>query len=166
FSTGALQQIINDVCSETAPSFSVDFTDPEAVALGKLQVMGGACGELGQAPMVSAVGLESSVANVGSRIPGIARTDYERHFNLTVDAEGKPNAMDFANGTGKSGDLFINLLNFTNTRDKIRQNSVDLLNLLQRSEEHTSELQSRENLVCRLLLEKKKPRVTYMRVSQ
>src|SRR5690606_41477324 len=28
---------------------------------------------------------------------------------------------------------------------------------LERSEEHTSELQSRENLVCRLLLEKKKP---------
>src|SRR5690606_41337064 len=30
-----------------------------------------------------------------------------------------------------------------------------LLILLERSEEHTSELQSRENLVCRLLLEKK-----------
>src|SRR5690606_41735199 len=29
-----------------------------------------------------------------------------------------------------------------------------------RSEEHTSELQSRENLVCRLLLEKKKNEVT------
>src|SRR5690606_40614924 len=29
-----------------------------------------------------------------------------------------------------------------------------------RSEEHTSELQSRENLVCRLLLEKKKKRQT------
>src|SRR3712207_7690770 len=29
--------------------------------------------------------------------------------------------------------------------------------LLQRSEEHTSELQSRQYLVCRLLLEKKKP---------
>src|SRR2546430_5594048 len=28
---------------------------------------------------------------------------------------------------------------------------------LQRSEEHTSELQSQSNLVCRLLLEKKKP---------
>src|SRR5690606_41623934 len=28
-----------------------------------------------------------------------------------------------------------------------------------RSEEHTSELQSREKLVCRLLLEKKKPRI-------
>src|SRR5690606_40398458 len=31
-----------------------------------------------------------------------------------------------------------------------------ILRLLFRSEEHTSELQSRENLVCRLLLEKKK----------
>src|SRR5256714_2242329 len=30
-----------------------------------------------------------------------------------------------------------------------------------RSEEHTSELQSLAYLVCRLLLEKKKPRVTY-----
>src|SRR5690606_39700525 len=30
------------------------------------------------------------------------------------------------------------------------------LRILRRSEEHTSELQSRENLVCRLLLEKKK----------
>src|SRR5690606_41024697 len=29
-----------------------------------------------------------------------------------------------------------------------------------RSEEHTSELQSRENLVCRLLLEKKKENIT------
>src|SRR5690606_41416413 len=31
---------------------------------------------------------------------------------------------------------------------------------LERSEEHTSELQSRENLVCRLLLEKKKKTAT------
>src|SRR5690606_26447506 len=34
-----------------------------------------------------------------------------------------------------------------------------LLEAEERSEEHTSELQSRENLVCRLLLEKKKTRV-------
>src|SRR5690606_6949939 len=32
-----------------------------------------------------------------------------------------------------------------------------------RSEEHTSELQSRENLVCRLLLEKKKKKITKYR---
>src|SRR5436309_8740220 len=32
-----------------------------------------------------------------------------------------------------------------------------------RSEEHTSELQSRENLVCRLLLEKKKKTTKYLK---
>src|SRR5690606_40885987 len=35
--------------------------------------------------------------------------------------------------------------------------------IAQRSEEHTSELQSRENLVCRLLLEKKKTTTTATR---
>src|SRR5436309_9821766 len=40
------------------------------------------------------------------------------------------------------------------------QTLLDLLTRrLDRSEEHTSELQSRENLVCRLLLEKKKKKV-------
>src|SRR5690606_40377707 len=33
-----------------------------------------------------------------------------------------------------------------------------------RSEEHTSELQSRENLVCRLLLEKKKHKISKMEI--
>src|SRR5690606_1039055 len=33
--------------------------------------------------------------------------------------------------------------------------TLDGLHIINRSEEHTSELQSRENLVCRLLLEKK-----------
>src|SRR2546430_10207264 len=36
---------------------------------------------------------------------------------------------------------------------------------LQRSEEHTSELQSQSNLVCRLLLEKKKNTLEYSPVS-
>src|SRR5207302_597871 len=34
--------------------------------------------------------------------------------------------------------------------------TLDMVKAWERSEEHTSELQSRENLVCRLLLEKKK----------
>src|SRR2546427_5957368 len=34
---------------------------------------------------------------------------------------------------------------------------------LKRSEEHTSELQSQSNLVCRLLLEKKKKNITELR---
>src|SRR5436309_11295304 len=38
----------------------------------------------------------------------------------------------------------------------LTNNGFDVVNLGKRSEEHTSELQSRENLVCRLLLEKKK----------
>src|SRR5258708_22140546 len=35
-----------------------------------------------------------------------------------------------------------------------------------RSEEHTSELQSPDHLVCRLLLEKKKKNITYQRAIQ
>src|SRR2546430_6635293 len=35
----------------------------------------------------------------------------------------------------------------------------------QRSEEHTSELQSQSNLVCRLLLEKKKKKSTHLAVN-
>src|SRR5690606_42096236 len=41
-------------------------------------------------------------------------------------------------------------------RDEIAAGLAPLLQQRVRSEEHTSELQSRENLVCRLLLEKKK----------
>src|SRR2546430_13580127 len=38
---------------------------------------------------------------------------------------------------------------------------LPLCHVLQRSEEHTSELQSQSNLVCRLLLEKKKTYRSY-----
>src|SRR5436309_12429536 len=41
-------------------------------------------------------------------------------------------------------------------RQIVEQNAANFDDLSQRSEEHTSELQSRENIVCRLLLEKKK----------
>src|SRR3989442_11016479 len=44
----------------------------------------------------------------------------------------------------------------------LREGIVELADLvlrLRRSEEHTSELQSRPHLVCRLLLEKKKPKI-------
>src|SRR5690606_41690892 len=40
-------------------------------------------------------------------------------------------------------------------RRRVRHPSRALARRRERSEEHTSELQSRENLVCRLLLEKK-----------
>src|SRR5688572_32322256 len=38
--------------------------------------------------------------------------------------------------------------------------------IIRRSEEHTSELQSQSNLVCRLLLEKKKQSIVYQRQMQ
>src|SRR5207302_9919144 len=55
---------------------------------------------------------------------------------------------------------FLPLGSSSNTYDQslvsaFRQGEI-LSGLGSRSEEHTSELQSRENLVCRLLLEKKK----------
>src|SRR3712207_7830680 len=45
-----------------------------------------------------------------------------------------------------------------------RVNTLDR-RVMQRSEEHTSELQSRQYLVCRLLLEKKTHRVLILRVG-
>src|SRR5690606_41414100 len=45
---------------------------------------------------------------------------------------------------------------FRRARRQGAQGTAPLAACVPRSEEHTSELQSRENLVCRLLLEKKK----------
>src|SRR5207302_11427936 len=49
-----------------------------------------------------------------------------------------------------------NLLLFDEPTASLDQLAEERVYELLRSEEHTSELQSRENLVCRLLLEKKK----------
>src|SRR5688572_31790911 len=51
--------------------------------------------------------------------------------------------------------MFVDLLSrFTSVQARILRHAVEKAG--QRSEEHTSELQSQSNLVCRLLLEKKK----------
>src|SRR6266699_4987555 len=61
--------------------------------------------------------------------------------------------------------LFADLVGFTSRAEKLDPEDVRamlspyyarLRHELERSEEHTSELQSRPHLVCRLLLEKKK----------
>ncbi|KRW82350.1 hypothetical protein [Marinobacter sp. P4B1] len=70
---------------------------------------------------------ENTVANAGSTVPGIAITEHERHFGFTANAANQPTEMTAT--SGDSGSLFINLTNFTNTRDKIRQGVVDLLNV-------------------------------------
>src|SRR5688572_31372595 len=49
-------------------------------------------------------------------------------------------------------------------RDDVVCTNCRRLNVLTRSEEHTSELQSQSNLVCRLLLEKKKKRTIVIKL--
>src|SRR2546429_6439565 len=57
-------------------------------------------------------------------------------------------------------DAIAPLISFSLIRAQVEQRSFEIHSLVQlsmrRSEEHTSELQSRLHLVCRLLLEKKK----------
>src|SRR5690606_40242918 len=64
----------------------------------------------------------------------------------------------YCRGSGSSGRAPSTYL-WRRRRSALRRQPYDDLRpeLPERSEEHTSELQSRENLVCRLLLEKKKP---------
>src|SRR5690606_41944005 len=58
---------------------------------------------------------------------------------------GSARAPEFATDSGRRAALH-----------NLAKRGIDGLVVIGRSEEHTSELQSRENLVCRLLLEKKK----------
>src|SRR3989475_1712380 len=75
------------------------------------------------------------------------------HSDADAVAHALTDALLGAAGLGDIGRLFPN----SDPRWK-NADSLQLLNqaFLKRSEEHTSELQSQSNLVCRLLLEKKK----------
>src|SRR5690606_40141035 len=83
--------------------------------------------------------------------------DYVKSYNEEMAAKGKSRATDGVevelNGEKhvlKDGAVVIAAItSCTNT-----SNPAVLMAAGLRSEEHTSELQSRENLVCRLLLEK------------
>src|SRR3712207_8307354 len=71
--------------------------------------------------------------NIGNINPSSTTT-----INFTADVTGNP----------VSDSKYVNLANLN-------------YEFLTRSEEHTSELQSRQYLVCRLLLEKKKKKMIY-----
>src|SRR5690606_40170599 len=70
------------------------------------------------------------------------------HFFRAID-----DFLDFGPGGGFNRRSVGSRLDHRPFRDGIP------FNIPGRSEEHTSELQSRENLVCRLLLEKKKTKI-------
>src|SRR5690625_5647078 len=93
----------------------------------------------------------------------------ERHFS-TISASGSsssihsssldsgsrraPSSSRFAISHSKGSRISISCS--SSPRSSLTFNSLGVISELARSEEHTSELQSRGHLVCRLLLEKKK----------
>src|SRR2546422_8483206 len=76
-----------------------------------------------------------------------------------IRAHVRETPVDASPGIGLTGNarVFFKMENLQITGSfKLRGAMNRLLSLTPRSEEHTSELQSRLHLVCRLLLEKKK----------
>ena len=130
FSIGALQQI-DTGCSAINVT---DYTNASQIQTAEQTVLTGGCeadvpGAL--QTLAGAIGIESSVANAGSIVPGLPASDYERHFGFTADASANPTPMVQSEGKAlnKSGSLFINLKNFLNNRDNLREAVVDQLNL-------------------------------------
>src|SRR5690606_41737881 len=74
----------------------------------------------------------------------------ERAGNRADDAEAEPFVELHRRGVRLHDRVELH------TRESLLAGPVECVPHHGRSEEHTSELQSRENLVCRLLLEKKK----------
>src|SRR5207302_6802306 len=89
------------------------------------------------------------------------RRQVNRYAPLTLDADdgGTADAIEWVRENGDVWMKFTSEIYKANpllTESGFARNVCGTRALQARSEEHTSELQSRENLVCRLLLEKKK----------
>ena len=103
-------------------------SDDDATAIQ--QVLGGQCNADNAETMGGLLSIENTAANAGSTIPGLApNIDNERHFGLYAEQPGVPAAIDFENGVGDSGSLYINLNSFLTTRDNGRQSAVDQMNV-------------------------------------
>src|SRR5688572_12458661 len=120
------------------------------------------------------IGTHKSPANVAFsgatgtlKIRGLGGTDADR-ANITLASRGQSGtatAADVVNFNGHAVDVMAGTIiigQSTNSSTETGTLSFDTgtidVNQL-RSEEHTSELQSQSNLVCRLLLEKKKQKI-------
>src|SRR5690606_6184283 len=107
-------------------------------------------------------GVLDRLLEAGIRIEGISGTSAGAmnavalaHGWTAGGADGARAALDdFWQAVGDSVPFHVEMLN------SINSTADSALPTPMRSEEHTSELQSRENLVCRLLLEKKKKNAT------
>src|SRR3989442_15824280 len=77
-----------------------------------------------------------------------------------TDASGRFRIPDVP---GTTAVLEVRRIGFRAVQDTVRAGDLNVR--IARSEEHTSELQSRPHLVCRLLLEKKKKKIAHARIS-
>ena len=123
--TGLATQLITAAVPEGTPQENIDQLVQLTIA-GDLANLTTALG--GDA--AAAMSLINTVANAGSTVPGLAPMEAnERHFGLYAPTPGSVAAIDYDAGIGDSGSLFINLLNFTNTRDNMRQSALDKMGL-------------------------------------
>src|SRR3989475_8844034 len=88
----------------------------------------------------------------GDQVSRAARVPTVRHFTATLDRRGGVVRYELAGRPAATPDARPQTLRVSFDADTA---VIEL-----RSEEHTSELQSQSNLVCRLLLEKKKKQTT------
>src|SRR5688572_31189692 len=79
---------------------------------------------------------------------------------------GARDALDLRGATGAGNDARGAAPRRRHARARSRRGSAPNLGEIARSEEHTSELQSQSNLVCRLLLEKKKQKTRSKKVAE
>src|SRR5258708_31147589 len=88
--------------------------------------------------------------------------DRDVHLEESVDLVKKALALDPQNGAymDSLGWVYFRLGKYDEAEDNLRKAS-SYLPRRKRSEEHTSELQSPDHLVCRLLLEKKKNKIVH-----
>src|SRR5690625_5567647 len=106
-------------------------------------------------------------------VSDLALTDFRSYHHVVLSLEPGITALVGANGQGKTNlvEAIAYLSTFSSHRVAGDQALVrhgaqravvaaKVMRAVARSEEHTSELQSRGHLVCRLLLEKKKNKET------
>src|SRR5690625_5088440 len=93
-----------------------------------------------------------STSNSSNEMPGLyAEDDFEENVESFIRAQKAKNLSDF---TIKYYRVtlysFMNILEEQGSTTRLRRITSDMIEDLYRSEEHTSELQSRGHLVCRL----------------
>src|SRR3712207_5928301 len=101
----------------------------------------------------SNVGIASNIGE-GKSAAGFLMEKEIRFIGGAVDTPERPLVAIL--GGAKVSDKIGVIENLLEKADKVLVGGAMMFTFLKRSEEHTSELQSRQYLVCRLLLEKKK----------